>query len=432
MDVKIRAAAVGLLLALLSPLVVSGSPSSAYVPESTTTVISVNPTVATYPGVVTFSVVITGPTFPQPSAAEEVTLGQVTFTSGAIPICIAPLAEVGNPSSEITGSCSTTTGDLPLGLQTINGSYSGGGAADGALSESVTFLASSGTTFLTVGDSPTTTSVSVNPASTTSGSTVTYTAKVSSNGGIPTGSVEFYVGTLDLCGASLTNGLGSCTSTNAPVGAPDIIASGYSGSATFLQSTGYAYLTVDVPAPPKTNQAPLTITSTSGAFGTPLTLTTIGGSGTGAVSYVSVDGSATGCAVALDGTLNATSAGTCIVVATKAGDATYNAASSLPTTVALVAPTVTPVPPVASPAPPNPVTPTPTPTPPVVTSPSSTGSHGYWLVGSDGGIFTYGDAAFYGSTGNLRLQRPVVGITPTAGDLGYWLGGIGRRHLLLR
>jgi hypothetical protein len=47
--------------------------------------------------------------------------------------------------------------------------------------------------------------------------------------------------------------------------------------------------------------------------------------------------------------------------------------------------------------------------------------HGYWLVGSDGGIFTFGTAQFYGSTGSLRLQRPVVGIVPTADRGGYWL-----------
>jgi hypothetical protein len=48
---------------------------------------------------------------------------------------------------------------------------------------------------------------------------------------------------------------------------------------------------------------------------------------------------------------------------------------------------------------------------------------GYWLVGSDGGIFNFGSAGFYGSTGSLRLQRPVVGITPTNGNNGYWLVG---------
>ena len=47
--------------------------------------------------------------------------------------------------------------------------------------------------------------------------------------------------------------------------------------------------------------------------------------------------------------------------------------------------------------------------------------HGYWLVGSDGGIFTFGSSQFYGSTGNLKLQRPVVGISPTADRNGYWM-----------
>jgi surface antigen len=55
-------------------------------------------------------------------------------------------------------------------------------------------------------------------------------------------------------------------------------------------------------------------------------------------------------------------------------------------------------------------------------------TNGYWLVGSDGGIFSFGLATFYGSTGSLNLQRPVVSITPTATRVGYWLvasdGGI--------
>jgi hypothetical protein len=53
---------------------------------------------------------------------------------------------------------------------------------------------------------------------------------------------------------------------------------------------------------------------------------------------------------------------------------------------------------------------------------------GYWLVGTDGGIFSFGAAAFHGSMGGIPLQRPVVGITPTASKNGYWLvasdGGI--------
>ena len=53
---------------------------------------------------------------------------------------------------------------------------------------------------------------------------------------------------------------------------------------------------------------------------------------------------------------------------------------------------------------------------------------GYWLVASDGGIFNYGDAAFYGSTGAIHLNRPIVGMAATADGRGYWLvasdGGI--------
>ncbi len=46
---------------------------------------------------------------------------------------------------------------------------------------------------------------------------------------------------------------------------------------------------------------------------------------------------------------------------------------------------------------------------------------GYWLVGSDGGIFDFGAAGFFGSMGGTVLQRPVVGITPTSSRAGYWL-----------
>ena len=46
---------------------------------------------------------------------------------------------------------------------------------------------------------------------------------------------------------------------------------------------------------------------------------------------------------------------------------------------------------------------------------------GYWLVASDGGIFSYGDATFYGSTGAIRLNKPIVGMAATPDGKGYWL-----------
>ncbi len=47
--------------------------------------------------------------------------------------------------------------------------------------------------------------------------------------------------------------------------------------------------------------------------------------------------------------------------------------------------------------------------------------HGYWLVGSDGGVFSFGSAQFFGSAANLHLQSSVVGIAPTPDRDGYWL-----------
>jgi SpoIID/LytB domain protein len=53
---------------------------------------------------------------------------------------------------------------------------------------------------------------------------------------------------------------------------------------------------------------------------------------------------------------------------------------------------------------------------------------GYWTVAADGGVFSFGDAQFHGSTGNLRLNKPVVAMAVTPDGGGYWLvasdGGI--------
>jgi predicted GH43/DUF377 family glycosyl hydrolase len=65
---------------------------------------------------------------------------------------------------------------------------------------------------------------------------------------------------------------------------------------------------------------------------------------------------------------------------------------------------------------------------PIVGMASTPDGKGYWLVASDGGIFSYGDAQFYGSTGNLVLNKPIVGMASTPDGNGYWLvasdGGI--------
>ena len=53
---------------------------------------------------------------------------------------------------------------------------------------------------------------------------------------------------------------------------------------------------------------------------------------------------------------------------------------------------------------------------------------GYWMVGRDGGIFAFGDAPFSGSTGAMKLNQPIVGMTADPDGKGYWFvaadGGI--------
>src|SRR5207244_7759312 len=58
---------------------------------------------------------------------------------------------------------------------------------------------------------------------------------------------------------------------------------------------------------------------------------------------------------------------------------------------------------------------------PVVGMARTATGNGYWLVAADGGIFTFGDAAFYGGVG--KLKAPVVGMATTPGGRGYWLAG---------
>src|SRR5205807_1571422 len=52
---------------------------------------------------------------------------------------------------------------------------------------------------------------------------------------------------------------------------------------------------------------------------------------------------------------------------------------------------------------------------------SAGGAGGYWLAGSDGGVFAFGDAAFVGSAAATRLRAPIVAMVPTRSGDGYWL-----------
>jgi len=71
---------------------------------------------------------------------------------------------------------------------------------------------------------------------------------------------------------------------------------------------------------------------------------------------------------------------------------------------------------------------------PMVGIASTPDGGGYWLVGSDGGVFAFGDAGFYGSTPGLglapagtaagrHLNAPMAGVVPSVDDKGYFMVG---------
>ena len=57
---------------------------------------------------------------------------------------------------------------------------------------------------------------------------------------------------------------------------------------------------------------------------------------------------------------------------------------------------------------------------PVVGMAATPNGGGYWEVASDGGIFAFGDAQFHGSMGGKPLNKPVAGVAATPDGGGYW------------
>ena len=50
---------------------------------------------------------------------------------------------------------------------------------------------------------------------------------------------------------------------------------------------------------------------------------------------------------------------------------------------------------------------------------NDTNTGGYWEVAADGGVFSFGGAPFYGSTGSIRLNAPIVGMAEASNGSGY-------------
>ena len=69
---------------------------------------------------------------------------------------------------------------------------------------------------------------------------------------------------------------------------------------------------------------------------------------------------------------------------------------------------------------------------PIVGMAATPSGNGYWLVASDGGIFSFGDAGFFGSTGAMQAQQADRGHGLDRVGQGLLARGLRRRHLRLR
>jgi hypothetical protein len=175
--------------------------------------------------------------------------------------------------------------------------------------------------------STTTQTITVNKATQStltinSSSTVAFgsTISLTTTGGSGTGSVTYSkTGTCTILGSTLTPG---DAGSSCVVTATKALDTNYNAISSATQT-----ITIT-----KINQATLTLTSTSGTFGSGLTLATSGGTTAGSISYAVTDGTASTCAIST-GSLSVASAGTCLVTATMAGNTNYNAVSSTQTTV---------------------------------------------------------------------------------------------------
>ena len=276
------------------------------------------------------------------TAMKAASTDYTAVSSVATTVTVSPIAQ-----AELTVTSTAGTYNTPLTLATSGGSGSGAlsyadtaGSAGCSITGDVLIAANAGTctvtatmaasTDYTATSSPATTitiaKIDQAPLTITSTSgTINTALALGATGGSDGGSVTYVLNAAGSANCSLTSGVvsaptaGTCTVT-----------------ATMAANTDYNAVsspqtTITIS---KTNQAALSITSTSGVYNSSLTLTSSGGSDGGAVTYSLSSAGSANCSIT-NGVLIATSAGTCSVVATMAGNNAYNAVSSSTTTITI-------------------------------------------------------------------------------------------------
>lgn len=177
--------------------------------------------------------------------------GTVIFSIDGVP----------GPSATLTaGEAATTLSGLAFGARNITAAFQATTSFSASTSATASHL---------VTQAPASLSVTASPEPTVSGQSVTFTAQVSSTGGVPTGSVIFTIdGTATT--VPLTNGRATIPRADLPVG-NHAVAVAYGGDTNFLATSA------TLPGGHTVNRAATTTTlsapASTGTFGAPLTLT---------------------------------------------------------------------------------------------------------------------------------------------------------------
>jgi hypothetical protein len=144
-------------------------------------------------------------------------------------------------------------------------------------------------------------------------------------------------GSTDTIVLSSTCGLGGTPTEAATAGAATFTNISFTGTGTCVLTATDSTRTLTVATATTsvgTPQPAISISTKTGYLDAALALGISGGAGAGAVTYTVTNGTATGCTIS-GSSLKATTAGTCLVTATKAAASPYAAALSAATTVTI-------------------------------------------------------------------------------------------------